>query len=151
MRNKKGFTLIEMVVAIVVISILAALVVPASFRYIKEYQNEKYIVDARKIYMEAQMFVVRKRVQYQVKRKGDSIRYESCNWQGERTDQFQDAIEHLFRCEKKVTIYHVDSTSMELNDQFQLVEFKVDYDVGDKKFKTVQFDVDGNAQIFDSN
>lgn len=151
MRNKKGFTLIEMVVAIVVISILAALVVPASFRYIKEYQNEKYIVDARKIYMEAQMFVVRKRVQYRVVGIRDRIRYESCNWQGERTDQFQYAIEDLFRCEEKVTIYHVDSTSMELNDQFQLVEFKVDYDVGDKKIKTVQFDIDGKAQIFGSN
>lgn len=151
MRNKKGFTLIEMVVAIVIISILAALVVPFSFRYIKEYQDEKYIVDARKVYMEAQMFVVRKRVQYQVKSIRDSIRYDSCNWQGERDDQFQYAIEDIFDCEKKVTIYHVDRTSMELNDQFQLVEFKVDYEVGNQKIKTVQFDVEGNAQIFDSN
>lgn len=148
--NKKGFTLIEMVVAIVIISILASLAIPGTLKYIREYQDEKYIVDARKIYMEAQIFVVKKRVQYNVKDIKSQITYDSCLNMGERTLSFEDAISDLYLCEKKTTIYPVDGVSVEINEQFQVEQFKVDYN-NNGKVKTVAFDKDGNASIFDSD
>lgn len=147
--NKRGFTLIEMVVAIVIITILAALVVPSSLRYIKEYQDEKYIVDANKVYIEAQMFVVKKRVQYQVVSITDSIQYKDCTLMYEKTAPFRDAVAELFACEKNVSIYHIAGVSVDLNEQFQLIECKVDYQL-DGGRKTIAFDSEGNATIFDS-
>lgn len=42
-RNKKGFTLIEMIVVIVIVAILAAISVPAVMKYIDEARNTKLI------------------------------------------------------------------------------------------------------------
>lgn len=45
-ENKKGFTLIEMIVVIVIIAILAAIAVPAVMKYIDEARDTKLITHA---------------------------------------------------------------------------------------------------------
>lgn len=45
-KNKKGFTLIEMIVVIVIIAILAAIAVPAVMKYIDEARETKLITHA---------------------------------------------------------------------------------------------------------
>lgn len=45
-KNKKGFTLIEMIVVIVIVAILAAISVPAVLKYIDEARDTKLIAKA---------------------------------------------------------------------------------------------------------
>lgn len=48
-HNKKGFTLIEMIVVIVIIAILAAVAVPAVMRYIDDARDTKLITHAHSV------------------------------------------------------------------------------------------------------
>lgn len=48
--NKKGFTLIEIIVVLVILAILAAIAVPSVLGYVEEAKKEKYIAEARSIY-----------------------------------------------------------------------------------------------------
>lgn len=48
--NKKGFTLVEIIVVLVILAILAAIAVPSVIGYVNEAKNEKYIQEARSIY-----------------------------------------------------------------------------------------------------
>lgn len=48
--NKKGFTLVEIIVVLVILAILAAIAVPSVLGYVNEAKNEKYIQEARSIY-----------------------------------------------------------------------------------------------------
>ena len=48
--NKKGFTLVEIIVVLVILAILAAISVPSVLGYVNEAKNEKYIQEARSIY-----------------------------------------------------------------------------------------------------
>lgn len=56
-KNKKGFTLIEMIVVIVIVAILAAISVPAVLKYIDEARNTKLIAkaDGAKVAYEAEL------------------------------------------------------------------------------------------------
>lgn len=49
-NNKKGFTLVEIIVVLVILSILAAIAVPSVIGYVNEAKKERYIVEARSIY-----------------------------------------------------------------------------------------------------
>lgn len=48
--NKKGFTLVEIIVVLVILAILAAIAVPSVLGYVEEAKKEKYIVEAKSIY-----------------------------------------------------------------------------------------------------
>lgn len=48
--NKKGFTLVEIIVVLVILAILAAIAVPSVLGYVNEAKNEKYIQEAKSIY-----------------------------------------------------------------------------------------------------
>ena len=48
--NKKGFTLIEIIVVLVILAILAAIAVPSVLGYVEEAKKEKYIAEAKAIY-----------------------------------------------------------------------------------------------------
>lgn len=48
--NKKGFTLVEIIVVLVILAILAAIAVPSVLGYVEEAKKEKYIAEARSIY-----------------------------------------------------------------------------------------------------
>lgn len=51
MKNKKGFTLIEIIVVIVILAVLMAVAVPSVMSYINEADNAKYVAVARTAYI----------------------------------------------------------------------------------------------------
>ena len=52
--NKKGFTLVEIIVVLVILAILAAIAVPAVLGYVNDAKDSKYISEARAIYIVVQ-------------------------------------------------------------------------------------------------
>ena len=54
MKNKKGFTLVELIVVLVILAILAALLVPALTGYIDKANYEKVVATTRSVVMAAQ-------------------------------------------------------------------------------------------------
>lgn len=54
LKNKKGFTLVELIVVLVILAILAALLVPALTGYIDKANNEKIIATTRQVVVAAQ-------------------------------------------------------------------------------------------------
>lgn len=53
-KDKKGFTLIEMIVVIVILGILLAILIPGLFKYIDKAKEKQVMVDARAAYIDAQ-------------------------------------------------------------------------------------------------
>ena len=54
LKDKKGFTLVELIVVLVILAILAALLVPALTGYIDKANNEKIIATTRQVVVAAQ-------------------------------------------------------------------------------------------------
>jgi len=54
LKDRKGFTLVELIVVLVILAILAALLVPALTGYIDKANNEKVIATTRQVVMAAQ-------------------------------------------------------------------------------------------------
>lgn len=54
LKNKKGFTLVELIVVLVILAILAALLVPALTGYIDKANQEKAIAECRSVVVAAQ-------------------------------------------------------------------------------------------------
>ena len=54
MKNKKGFTLVELIVVLVILAILAALLVPALTGYIDKANQEKVIAECRSVVVASQ-------------------------------------------------------------------------------------------------
>lgn len=50
MQNRKGFTLIEIIVVVVVLAVLMAVAVPSVLKYVNEADDAKYMAEARSIY-----------------------------------------------------------------------------------------------------
>lgn len=57
--NKKGFTLIEIIVVIVVLAVLMAVSVPSVLKYINEADNAKYMAQGRSVMTIAQTEVIK--------------------------------------------------------------------------------------------
>ena len=53
LKDKKGFTLVELIVVLVILAILAALLIPALTGYIDRANEEKVIAEARMALMAA--------------------------------------------------------------------------------------------------
>ncbi len=49
-KNKKGFTLIEIIVVVVILAVLMAVAVPSVLKYIDEADDAKYMTQARSAY-----------------------------------------------------------------------------------------------------
>lgn len=49
-QNKKGFTLVEIIVVLVILAILAAIAVPAVLGYVEDAKKAQYISEARSIF-----------------------------------------------------------------------------------------------------
>lgn len=56
-NNKKGFTLIELVIVIAILAILALILIPAMSGYISSADSSKYQADARSVYTAASVVV----------------------------------------------------------------------------------------------
>ena len=54
MKNKKGFTLVELIVVLVILAILAALLIPALTGYIDKANKQSVIAETRQAVMAAQ-------------------------------------------------------------------------------------------------
>lgn len=54
LKNKKGFTLIEIIVVIVILAVLMAVAVPSVMSYMNEGKNAKYQSVARAVLIDAQ-------------------------------------------------------------------------------------------------
>lgn len=54
LKNKKGFTLVELIVVLVILAILAALLIPALTGYIDKANKEKVVAETRMVVMAAQ-------------------------------------------------------------------------------------------------
>ena len=54
MKNKKGFTLVELIVVLVILAILAALLIPALTGYIDKANAEKVVAETRMVVMAIQ-------------------------------------------------------------------------------------------------
>ena len=54
LKDKKGFTLVELIVVLVILAILAALLVPALTGYIDKAKNQSIIAETRQVVMAAQ-------------------------------------------------------------------------------------------------
>lgn len=52
-RNKKGFTLIEIIVVLVIMGILIAIAVPSVLGYVNKAKEQRYLSDARAYYIGA--------------------------------------------------------------------------------------------------
>ncbi len=70
--NKKGFTLVEIIVVLVILAILAAIAVPAVLGYVNDAKESKYIQEARSIYIVVQTEEARYRADNDLK-KTDSL------------------------------------------------------------------------------
>ena len=70
--NKKGFTLVEIIVVLVILAILAAIAVPSVMNYVNEAKKEKYIAEARSIYTVIQVEEARLENEIDYTDKGDS-------------------------------------------------------------------------------
>ena len=57
LKNKKGFTLIELIVVIAILAILAAILIPSIMNYISEATEAKNTANARAAYTEAALEV----------------------------------------------------------------------------------------------
>lgn len=53
-ENKKGFTLVELIVVLVILAILAAILVPALLGWIDKAKEKQILLDARNAYIAAQ-------------------------------------------------------------------------------------------------
>ena len=54
LKDRKGFTLVELIVVLVILAILAALLIPALTGYIDKANGEKVITETRMVVMAAQ-------------------------------------------------------------------------------------------------
>lgn len=57
LKEKKGFTLVELIVVLVILAILAALLIPALTGYIDKAKNKSIVADTRQAVMAAQTLV----------------------------------------------------------------------------------------------
>ncbi len=53
-ESNKGFTLVEMIVVMVILTVLAAIMIPGLLGWIDEAKGKQYVLSARSIYMSAQ-------------------------------------------------------------------------------------------------
>ncbi len=106
-ENKKGFTLVELIVVLVILAILAALLVPALTGYIDKAKKKSIIAETRQCVMAAQTLVDEK---YGAKLEGAQVTVGK-----ENSDVTYDDIKTL--AEVKGTITAVTLTTTTTDDK----------------------------------
>lgn len=75
-NNKKGFTLVELIVVLVILAILAALLIPALTGYIDKAKEKQIIAETRQIVMAAQTLVDEEYAKLDINDTGSSITFD---------------------------------------------------------------------------
>ena len=102
--NKKGFTLVEIIVVLVILAILAAIAVPSVIGYVDEAKESRYIQEARSIY------VVIQTEEAKVAALGETD-YSSLYTSGAPTTEFKDKIKNTTTLEVTAINVTEDDTS----------------------------------------
>ena len=110
-KNKKGFTLIEIIVELVILGILAAIAVPAVMGYIDDAKESKYVAEAHSIYIVIQTEEARAKAT-----AADDITYESIEKEAIKKTSLEDVTiaptpTNVTPKEEKATSYKVTWTS----------------------------------------
>ncbi|WP_233541889.1 MULTISPECIES: prepilin-type N-terminal cleavage/methylation domain-containing protein [Coprobacillaceae] len=63
LKDRKGFTLVEIIVVLVILAILAAIAIPSVMGYVDEAKKSQYIQEARSIYLVVQTEEARMRAE----------------------------------------------------------------------------------------
>lgn len=110
-KNKKGFTLIEIIVVLVIWGILAAIAVPAVMGYIDDAKESKYVAEAHSIYIVIQTEEARAKAT-----AADDITYESIEKEAIKKTSLEDVTiaptpTNVTPKEEKATSYKVTWTS----------------------------------------
>jgi type IV pilus assembly protein PilA len=58
MRNKKGFTLVEIIVVLVILAVIAAIAIPSMIGFIRDARNQSLITEARAAMQAVQLLAV---------------------------------------------------------------------------------------------
>ena len=96
MKNKKGFTLVELIVVLVILAILAALLIPALTGYIDKANKEKVISETRMVAMAVQTECSEA---YGQLKAGDAL----STWGGDKGSEHIDSIKALAEVLDKTT------------------------------------------------
>lgn len=110
--NKKGFTLVEIIVVLVILAILAAIAVPAVLGYIDDAKESKYIQEARSMYIVVQTEEAKFRAENGMKAK-ETLTYGTQNAANKiiGTDEVKKAIDD--KTEITLTTFSYDGTKKE--------------------------------------
>lgn len=57
-KKKKGFTLVEVIVVLVIMGVLLAIAVPSILGYVKKAQNQTFVAFSHNVYLQAQTTVL---------------------------------------------------------------------------------------------
>ena len=88
LKNRKGFTLVELIVVLVILAILAALLIPALTGYIDKANKEKVISETRMVAMAVQTECSEA---YGQLKSGGELK----NWEADDGDKGQDHIKSI--------------------------------------------------------
>ena len=107
LKDRKGYTLVELIVVLVILAILAALLVPALTGYIDKARNQSIIADTRSCVMAAQTIASES---YGASTSVTVLRTDSTNYAGAETNtDYATAITKL--AEVKGTVTEVTVTN----------------------------------------
>lgn len=119
LKNKKGFTLVELIVVLVILAILAALLVPALTGYIDKANNQAIIAKTRSLVMAAQTL----ESEAYGKANGSTYDHPSSTDVGKLAEVTDGSIEVKYEGGKVKTLKYKDGTSRECN--YEKGEYKV--------------------------
>lgn len=123
--NKKGFTLVEIIVVLVILAILAAIAVPSVLGYVNEAKDERYIQEARSIYVVIQT---------------EEARYEALN---DTADHYADIADKAEEMTKLTNITIKDTSSQDKPKS----KFEVTWTSDDTHAKTAVIEKNKDVKI----
>lgn len=78
-KNKKGFTLVEIIVVLVIMGILLAIAVPSIMGYISKAQDQRYIAEARNGFLGANTILAKENAKETAKSERSKLKADDIN------------------------------------------------------------------------
>lgn len=94
--NRKGFTLIEIMVVVVVLAVLMAVSVPSVLKYLHEADEAKMYANAHAFYNAVQTVAVKEYASGDAYSSGDLITYEAISSKGDAPDPSKTRIRAIY-------------------------------------------------------